>query len=114
MFYLHFLYVTGDGRPSHTLLKRYTKSIAMQWSKLGIDLLGENEEFKIIMEKYSNDDEKCCSEMFRLWLDRDPKASWNQLIKSLSKINLETLVKQIKQELLQNPERGSYMCGCML
>ena len=46
----------------------------------------------------------CCTEMFQLWLSKQPRASWNQLIDSLRQpgIDLNRLANEIEQ-MLKSP-----------
>ena len=41
----------------------------------------------------------CCSGLFQLWLDRQPKASWRQLITALEEAKLENLAAKIQEKL---------------
>ena len=59
---------------------------------------------------------QCCSAMFRLWCQTQPKANWNQLIAALKEVDLGTLAGKLdnllipsdKQEEMQEPGKGSY------
>ena len=73
---------------------------AHTWKDLGMELLdvGSNDALDVI--KNSNSDvTECCSAMFKLWLDRDPKASWEKLIQALKEIQLNFLATQIESKL---------------
>ena len=75
---------------------------AQTWKDLGIELLevGNDEALDVISNNNSDSDvEKRCSAMFRLWLDRQPNASWRQLIEKLEQLQLNYLANQIKSKL---------------
>ena len=76
-----------------------------KWYDLGIELLDPNDigELNAIEAEYPSDLNKCCTEMFSLWLKNQPTASWNQLIEALRQpcIELYTLGIKIEQMLLQ-------------
>ena len=42
-----------------------------------------------------------CDEMFRLWLERIPEASWGKLIEALEKIEMGELAKDLTERLLK-------------
>ena len=54
-----------------------------------------------IKADHPGDANKCAAEMLRLWLNRKPDASWNQLIQAFraSKIKLEALASKIEEML---------------
>ena len=65
---------------------------------------------------------QCCSSMFSLWLERQPDASWKQLIEALTKIKLNQLASKIEKLLIsterqQNSQErlteGTYVPVCM-
>ena len=86
--------------------------MAPYWYELGVDLLETYAELNIIRKDHKGDATTSCIDMFLLWLERQPTASWNQLIKSLRQpsIGLETLANKIEYELLRTPELGMYIC----
>ena len=53
----------------------------------------------------------CCSSMFTLWLQREPEASWKQLIDALNKINLKQLASEIKKSLIPLEQQQSLKQG---
>ena len=102
----------GKERPSLIHLNQHVlKPVAKHWYELGINLLETSEELDILQTNYPNNVEACCIEMFQLWLQRQPKASWNQLINTLRKddIKLKTEANEIEQKLLRTPELGMYV-----
>ena len=96
----------GDQQPSLKFLNRYVRSsIGMKWHDLGIELLDSSnvEELDILEAEHSSDLSKCCTKMFKLWLKKQPTASWKELLKALRQpcIELVTLANNIEQMLLQ-------------
>ena len=81
---------TEHSRPTLKQLNKLKKSISFKWHDLGIELL-EPENIRTLDEIQSNyprDASTCCTKMFQLWLDKQPEASWEQLIKALRDIDL--------------------------
>ena len=80
---------------------KYKGEIAPHWNYLGIQLLEEKyvHKLKIIKEDHPADTERCCTEMFKYWLDVDTKASWNKLIDALKQIAQNTLAEKIKEDI---------------
>ena len=70
------------------------------WKDLGIELLGggSNDDLNIIKNNNS-DVQDCCSKMFQLWLERQPTASWRQLIQALKQLKLNYLATQVEANL---------------
>ena len=70
---------------------------------MGVELLAEEDVQALdeIQNYYPRDVSMCCTKMFQLWLDRQPEASWRQLIQALREpnINLEELANTIEQKL---------------
>ena len=73
---------------------------AQIWKDLGLELLstGSNDALKVI-ENNKGDVRDRCSAMFQLWLDRQPTASWRQLIKALKGLHLNNIAHQIESKL---------------
>lgn len=72
------------------------------WKDLGIELLGEESIDSLNVIKNDNSDVMdCCSAMFQLWLDRQPTASWRQLIQALEQLKLKSLAIQIESKLIE-------------
>jgi len=72
---------------------------------LGIELLEADDVKKLnnIQSEHPADPDICCTKLFVLWLEKQPEASWNQLIKSLRQpgLDLDHLATKIEQMLLQ-------------
>ena len=70
------------------------------WKDVGIELLGGgNDDALDVIENDNSDMTNCCSKMFRLWLERQPTASYRQLIQVLEKVKLNYLADQVKSKL---------------
>ena len=109
--FINIICFVGYQRPSLRYLNRHVmKPVGSKWYKLGIDLLesGDVEELNKIRSQYPTDIDTCCIEMFQLWLNKQPTASWNQLIDSLRQpgIDLNHLANEIEQMLLQPKSTG--------
>ena len=87
-------------------------SATNKWYDLGVELLEEEDMPALdeIQDKYSTDASMCCTKMFQLWLDRQPEASWRQLIQALREPNIELkdLANTIEQKLISINE-GNYI-----
>ena len=80
-----------------------------KWYDLGIELLDFNDvdNLNIIQAEHPLDLKECCTRMLGLWLQKQPTASWNQLIEALRQhyIGLFSLAVETEQKLLQvNPQ----------
>ena len=53
-----------------------------------------------IQKNYPSDASTCCTKMFQLWLDRQPEASWEQLIQALRGIDLDEVASTTEIGLL--------------
>ena len=70
------------------------------WKDLGIELLGaeSNHELEVIEHDNIMLIDRCSS-MLKLWLIRQPTASWRQLIQALKQIHLTHVAHQIGSKL---------------
>ena len=95
----------ADDRPHLQYLNKHVREqvgakSAHTWKDLGMELLGVGSNDALEVIKNSNSDvTDCCSAMFKLWLDRDPKASWEKLLQALKEIQLNFLATQIESKL---------------
>ena len=106
----------GD-RPNINFLNNYVRNHICSactlnselWKDLGIELLGKDgvNDLNIISVNKRGDVIQCCSSMFSLWLERQPEASWKQLIKALIKIQLNLLASKIKKSLKADQQQSS-------
>lgn len=70
------------------------------WKDLGIELLGvESSDALDVLKNNNSDVMSCCSAMFQLWLERQPTATWSQLIQALRQLQLNSLADQISSKL---------------
>ena len=108
--YISLLHTVGD-RPELKYLNRYVKERIcaagpVMWLDLGVELLGDNDIMALNVIKINNAEVTVrCFEMFKLWLERQPKASWRQLIYALKQIQLNALAFNI-EELLSVRQTG--------
>ena len=99
------LFATVDDRPDVQFLNRYVKEqlsakSTQIWKDLGVELLGKGSNDALDVIKNNNGDvTNCCSAMFQLWLERQPTASWRQLIQGLKQLQLNYLANQIESKL---------------
>ena len=63
----------------------------------GIQLLENNDvkDLNIIERNCPQDADKCCTIMFQLWLERNPSASWEDLIHALEIIGLKKVANKV-------------------
>ena len=80
------------------------------WKDLRVELIPDGDEaVRAIAANNSNDLTACCASVFDRWLEKDPNASWRQLIEALNEIGLTSLATEIKKKLetstaLQEPK----------
>ena len=71
---------------------------------MGIELLAEEDVQALdeIQRNNPRDASTCCTKMFQLWLERQPDASWKQLVEALREPNIEMneLANTIEQKLI--------------
>ena len=79
------------------------------WRDLGIELLGQEGEsdLNMIAANSGGNVIQCCSSMFSLWLERQPEASWRQLFKALSNVNLVSLATETERLLTPSEQHQS-------
>ena len=84
---------------------------------MGVELLSEEDVQALdeIQNNYPKDANTCCTKMFKLWLDRQPEASWRQLIQALREPNIELkeLANIIEQKLISINEGRYYLVKCI-
>ena len=72
--------------------------IINNWYDIGLELLdSDNGALDVIKANYPNDNEKCCTEIFKKWLQCRPDASWRQLAEALTSVNLNTAAHHITE-----------------
>ena len=96
----------GTERPALKYLNNYVRiDVGKKWYDLGVQLLDQEDEetLSTIEANYRGDIDKCVTEMFRLWTQRKPEASWNNLIDALRQpgVKLDALAKNIEDMLCE-------------
>ena len=90
-----------DGCPQLKELKGVMNSegdVITKWYDIGLELLdSDNGALDVIKTNYPNDNEECCIEMLKKWLQCRPAASWRQLAEALTSINLNTAAHHITE-----------------
>ena len=71
-------------------------AVASHWLNLGIELDSQVDKLLIIKRDHLGDFKKCCTAMFKHWLDVDNTASWDKLIAALRAIKLLAFAEKIK------------------
>ena len=94
---------TGHDRPALKLLNKHVrKGVSSKWHDLGLELLEQEDEDELnsIESSNPNDVNKCCKEMFQLWLRKCTNATWKQLIQALKEVELNNLATTIEGMLM--------------
>ena len=98
-------HITVDDRPEVRYLKRHVEESVcaagpQKWFKLGVELLQEKDVEALEAIKHSNPElTERCSEMFKLWLNRQPEANWRNLIDALKHIDQNKLAFDVENLL---------------
>ena len=93
-----YCYIIGHDRPDLRYLNKYVKDEAFsKWHDLGLELLKQKDVGKLNQIRYSNhtDISEHCKQMFQLWLERYPDATWEHLIQALREVELNELASKI-------------------
>ena len=104
IFNCSILIIIGCDRPALKHLNKYVRDDAStKWHDLGLELLEPEDEGELnqIRINHPLDNGECCKQMFELWLERYPHATWNQLIKALKEIKLNQLASKIDDMLIK-------------
>ena len=97
-----------DDRPERKYLERHVREDLCSacatnpeaWKDLGRELIPKSDAaLGRIAANAKGDVITCCSKLFELWLQRQPKASWRQLIEALEEVKLPTLAVEILEKL---------------
>lgn len=67
--------------------------VASKWHEVGVQLLNQSQLPRLneIRGTYLSDPQGGCAEMFRIWLEITPGATWNDLIYAITAPGLELL-----------------------
>ena len=87
-------------------MKREASGVAAKWYKLGVELLDSNTAVLDVIKTSQQRDDDRCSEMFKTWLEMKPDASWSQLAKALTDIDMITGAKNIR--ISKMSKKGMY------
>ena len=101
---MHIL--TGTDVPTLQHLNAYVRPlIADVWYDLGLQLLDPEDKSRLdtIKANKPGDANGACIEMFSLWLEKNPSASWNSLITTIRGPGVEKsfVACKIEQQLFQ-------------
>ena len=99
--------LTGSDVPTLQHLNAYVRPLlADVWYDLGLQLLDPDDVSKLntIRDNYTSNSNRACTEMFSLWLQKRPSASWNSLISTIrgrgvDKRNVAHKIEQMLQPL---------------
>ena len=109
-----YVYYQGSDRPFLKYLYNYVKNIISdKCYVVRVEFFDAKDEVVLdtIKENHPNNADKCTAEMFKLWLTRKRKASWNQLLEVFREphIQLNTLATNIEEMLY----KGMYIVFCL-
>jgi len=81
----------GSQRPARKYLKDVRSLFAKNWYDIGLELLEPEDENKLdeIETNKGGNVNECCGDMLHLWLQKQPYATWNQLIDALKSPGVE-------------------------
>ena len=77
-----------------------------KWEDLGKELLDDDDLPALTARTCNMNERQCCSEMFKIWLERQPEASWQQLITALHMVKLNRLADNIEKLLIRSPKHS--------
>ena len=86
-----------EGRPKISELATVPIQPA-QWYTLGLALGLEEDVLNRIEVEQSHKSVKCKRVMFRIWLESNPTASWNNLLKALVQIGEQETAEKVRKE----------------
>ena len=70
------------------------------WQDLGRELMPDADaQLGVIATNAHGNVTTCCDLLFKSWLQRQPEASWGQLIQGLKDVGLDALAAQIEKKL---------------
>ena len=75
--------------------------VANKWHELGVELFDEKEEYQLntIRSDHKRDANKCCFEMFHVWLQTHTNATWSLIVEALESpgINLQPVAAGLRE-----------------
>ena len=72
---------------------------------MGAELLNDDDITELDAGTRNMDEKQCCSVMFKMWLERQPKATWRQLIDALYAVKLNRIADELENLLMQSKPR---------
>ena len=102
---MYYLFHTVDDRPEMIYINRYVNekvcaSGPETWLQLGIEMLDKKDvEALYAIKSDVSETSTRCSKMFRIWLERQPEASWRRLIMALKEIRMNKLAADVEKLL---------------
>ena len=105
--------LTGSDVPALKHLNAYVRSlVANVWYDLGLQLLDPEDvsELSTIKKNNPHNSNEAFTEMFSLWLQKNPSASWNSLISTIKGpgVNKHDVAHKIEQ-MLQPPTGNGHL-----
>ena len=95
----------GSDHPYAKYLRRVRSLFTEKWFDVGSELLepGDERQLKIIKSNNKLSLDESCAEMLDLWIEKQPDASWDQLIEALSAPGIEmySVASKIKSMLIK-------------
>ena len=94
-----------DNRPITKYLRHVKEEVCASgpevWLDLGIELLDQKDVSSLyaIKSDATKSLSERCSEMFKLWHERQPDASWRRLIIAVRKIRMDNLANDVEKLL---------------
>lgn len=96
-----------DDRPELRYLRYVKEKVCASgpevWFDLGTELLDQKYVADLNAIKYDvakRATNERCSDMFNVWLERQPKASWRRLITAMKKISMNSLASDVEKMLI--------------
>ena len=78
------------------------------WYNIGLNLLNEEDAHKLNLIKINckENTSECCREVLKLWLRKQPKANWDQLIGALKSdsVGLDYVASKIEGKLIDSAD----------
>ena len=108
-------YTTGSDKPAPSDLMKVSSLFEACWYNIGLNLLDKEDAHELDLMKYDRkkgNTSKCCREMMKLWLRKQPNASWDQLVGALRSENVKLNDVASKIERKFKSAKGNIQCGC--
>ena len=111
-----YLMCTADSKPNLKLLQRHViPNVSSKWLELGVELFDTREEPKLedIESNHKNDVNKCCFEMFHMWLKTRVNPTWTRIVEALESpgVHLVSVAADLKKLI---GKVNNYIIACEL